>query len=183
MVAVDNQNSARGAVSVGPVTTDVVLPLRHAVLRTGRPWSDAFYPADEDPLTAHFAAIEDSPGGRQVLCVGSILPEAPSWQATFDGSAGSDIGGFAWRVRGMATRADARSRGLGSQVLTGLLDHARSETESDPDGLIWFTARVPAIAFYERHGFTGRGEVDLAHPLGPHLTMWRRVRPDLPRGH
>ena len=90
-------------VRVRRVTADVVLPLRHAVLRTGRAWADALYDADDDPLSAHFAAFattraEDAmvladdttvpaddttvpADDTTLLAVGSVLPESPDWLA------------------------------------------------------------------------------------------------------
>jgi GNAT superfamily N-acetyltransferase len=165
------------------VTADVIRPLRHAVLRPGKPWASAFYPHDEDPLSGHFAVMSHGPAGRQLLAVGSILPDAPSWpnpsgQGSDEGAAGSDVTGFAWRIRGMAARFDMRSKGLGGLVLTGLISHAQSRPESQPDGLLWFTARIQAVAFYERFGFVTRGGIGRVPGLGPHITMWRLIFPE-----
>jgi GNAT superfamily N-acetyltransferase len=144
------------------------------VLRSGRPWSTAPIPGDDDPYSAHFAVLECSdvtdahahgqaPGGLDdatVFAVGTILHEAPSWDADADG---------AWRVRGMATRAGTRSGGFGSLVLAGLLSHA----ESHQADLVWCSARIRAVGFYERHGFVPRGAPGRLPGLGEHQTMWR----------
>jgi GNAT superfamily N-acetyltransferase len=161
------------------VEPDVVLPLRHAVLRTGRPWADALYELDEHPLSAHFAAFPRAgpgaaPGAAQgaasgeaiVLAAGSVLPEAPDWEADW-----LEDEGLAWRVRGMATRRDLRGSGLGSRVLTSLLAHVRTSG----GGLVWCTARLGALSLYERAGFAARGEPGLIAGLGAHQTMWTQV--------
>lgn len=158
------------------VAAGVVLPLRHAVLRTGRSWADARYATDEDAESAHFAAlalalavtdadvpgaggiVDELPQSATLLAVGSILPESPSWGERRDA---------VFRVRGMATRADSRSGGFGGRVLTSLMSHAR---DSDA-GLVWLTARMNAVAFYARHGFDPHGDPGIVPGLGPHQTM------------
>jgi GNAT superfamily N-acetyltransferase len=149
-------------VTVRRVPPDVVLPLRHAVLRTGRRWADAIYAADSDPLSAHFAAISQL--DATVLAVGSVLPEAPDW----DESSPQEVAGPTWRARGMAARAGSRGAGLGTLVLRGLLDHVTSQG----GGLVWCTARLLAVSLYERAGLRARGEPTVVPGLGPHQVMW-----------
>ncbi len=153
------------------VTSDVVHPLRHAVLRTGRPWAETLYELDEHPLSAHFAAFSGAPSDEAVvLAVGSVLPEAPDWKADWLEGWQDDVG-FAWRVRGMATRRDLRGSGLGSRVLASLLAHVRT----NGGGFVWCTARLGALSLYERAGFAARGEPGLIAGIGAHQTMWTRV--------
>jgi ribosomal protein S18 acetylase RimI-like enzyme len=167
-------------ITVRQVPPVVVHPLRHAVLRTGRHWSAAIYPADSDPLSAHFAAVlaagGASPGVQDagispqaadledvvVLAVGSVLPEEPDWDDPV-----SHEGIQAWRVRGMAVRADSRGSGLGTRILDGLLAHVRSRG----GGLVWCTARIPAISLYERAGFRAIGDIADVPGLGAHQVM------------
>jgi GNAT superfamily N-acetyltransferase len=140
------------------VPAEVVLPLRHAVLRTGRPWANARYAADEDPLCGHFAVMD----GATVFAVGSVLLETPAWA----------IGATdAWRVRGMATRSDSRGSGLGSKVLERLVSHVVEHSGR----LLWCTARPAAVRLYERFGFVTRGGPQEVTGLGPHFTMWREL--------
>lgn len=141
------------------VEARVVRPLRHAVLRPGRADEESAYPADDDPDTVHVAArgpMDD------VVSVGTVLREPPPWEPErADG----------WRVRGMATRPDARRRGLGGRVLDALLDHVAA----CGGGLVWCNARVPAEQLYGRAGFAIRGAVFELPGIGPHHLMWRTV--------
>jgi GNAT superfamily N-acetyltransferase len=171
-----------GGYVVARVDAGVVLPLRHAVLRTGRPWTEALFPGDDDPLTAHFAAIASSSPGRgpgahdgerheedgsvlaigSVLAVGSVLAETPPHErATPD----------AWRVRGMAVRAESRGRGLGSRLLEHLLAHARRQRA----GSVWCRARLPAVGLYERFGFVADGAPERVPGIGRHVTMYLQI--------
>jgi ribosomal protein S18 acetylase RimI-like enzyme len=71
----------------------------------------------------------------------------------------------------MATREDLRGQGVGSRVLGAVVDHVASRGGL----LVWCNARVGAIAFYERAGFSTYGEEWVLPSVGPHVVMWRRV--------
>jgi ribosomal protein S18 acetylase RimI-like enzyme len=148
-------------------------PLRQEVLRPGRPVRDCLFPGEDGPRAASAAALRlvtvadpsgRSPGSaeRQVLAVGTVVPEAPSWDP------GEPDG---WRIRGMATAPAERGQGLGSQVLELLLRHVADRG----GGLAWCNARTPARHLYQRAGFEGRGEIFELPEIGPHLVMWRTV--------
>lgn len=152
------------------VDAQVVRPLRRAVLRPQFPAEQSEYPADDDPQSAHVAirraghlveADNDAPGA-EVLAVGTVLRGPPPWEP-------QQVDG--WRVRGMATRPDARGRGLGGLVLHTLLEHVAAHG----GGLVWCNARVPALGLYGRAGFVARGEVFDIRGIGPHMCMWRTV--------
>jgi len=153
------------------VDAQVVAPLRRAVLRPHQTAEMSLYPGDDDPRTAH-AAIRLPPPGREgedtVVAVGTVLLDPPLWDpARADG----------WRVRGMATRDDARRQGLGALVLDALLDHVATHG----GGLVWCNARVPARRLYARAGFAPRGEVFDIPGIGPHVVMERTVPAHPPR--
>ena len=80
-------------------------------------------------------------------------------------------------VRGMATRPDARRRGLGGMVLEALLDHVAAHG----GGLVWCNARVAAQRLYQRAGFVVRGPQFDLPDIGPHHHMWRTVDGDADR--
>jgi len=108
-----------------------------------------------DELAAHEPAGSVAFGafaGGELVAVGLVGPE---------GEPGD------WRVRGMATREDARGRGAGSAILQALVQHAieRGATR------VWCHARTPARSLYERAGFVvASGEFEPPR-LGPHYRM------------
>lgn len=79
--------------------------------------------------------------------------------------------GRRWRLRSMATEPSLRSSGLGSDVLAAALGHVADHG----GGVVWCSARVPALRFYERAGFAGFGEIYETPDIGPHRLMWREV--------
>jgi ribosomal protein S18 acetylase RimI-like enzyme len=78
-----------------------------------------------------------------------------------DGEPGS------WRVRGMATVAEARGRGAGTAVLAALLAHARAGGATR----VWCTVRIPAQSLYERAGFRAVSDPYELPEIGPHVVM------------
>lgn len=72
-----------------------------------------------------------------------------------------------WRVRGMATRPQARGRGAGTEVLQALVEHAVTEGATR----VWCNARTPARTLYERAGFVIASEEFEPPDIGPHYRM------------
>jgi GNAT superfamily N-acetyltransferase len=148
----------------GPVTTLEVVPeltvreipiadtrpLRQQILR---PHQTAAELAEHEPATAF--AVGAFLQGR-LISVGFVAPE---------GGAG------AWRVRGMATAAEARGRGAGTAVLDALVTHARENRATR----IWCNARTPARSFYERAGFVTASDEFEVPQIGPHFVMERNI--------
>ena len=78
-----------------------------------------------------------------------------------------------WRVRGMATRPDARGQGAGTHVLNALVQHATAHGATR----VWCNARVRALTLYQRAGFViASGEFE-PPDIGPHYRMELPVPP------
>ncbi len=151
---------------VGPVPVEWTLALRQAVLGIPGAPRPLVLPGDDEPTTVAFAAID--PAG-EVLSVVRVSREAPPFSTEDLCLAGTP----SHRIRGMATRPEARNRGVGSAVLGAAIDHV-----SDlGGGLLWCNARIPAVSLYERAGFTTRGQAWVDPIYGPHIVMWRQVPP------
>ena len=146
---------------VAIVAVELVRPLRQSVLRPGRPVEESVFPGDDDPRTVHVGARLDR--GGDVVAVGSLLAEAPPWPVP------DEVATRCWRIRGMATRPDLRGQGVGAAVLHELLRRA----ELAGGALVWCNARVPALSFYARAGFTPVGAPFEAPGIGPHQAMQR----------
>jgi len=80
-------------------------------------------------------------------------------------------GAKAWRLRAMATEDGFRGQGLGGRVLIAIVDHVASTG----GGLLWCSARIRAVSFYERAGFSTLGDVYEEPAIGTHVLMWRAV--------
>jgi GNAT superfamily N-acetyltransferase len=134
-----------------------VRELRHLLLRPHQRPEDLVYEGDDAPDALHLGAFED---GR-LVGIASIARDPPP--GSRDPSA--------WRIRGMATLPEVRGRGIGGALLEACLTHARSRGAS----LVWCNGRVPAVAFYRRHGFASvRGPFELPG-TGPHHELHLRL--------
>jgi GNAT superfamily N-acetyltransferase len=133
-----------------------LIDLRHKVLRHGLPREAALFDGDNAPTTRHYGAFD---GGTAVGCATLMLNQ---WE-----------GEPAWQVRGMATDARFRSRGLGAALLR--MAEAEVVEERSPVRLLWCNARVPAIQFYEKLGWAVRCEPFDIPTAGPHVKMTKRL--------
>ena len=116
------------------------------------------YPREDDPATLHSAALGQD---GTVLSVGSALAEAhPRDPRPGD-----------WRIRGMATVPERRGEGLGAAVLDAL----ESAAEGQGAARLWCNARIRAIPFYERAGWSVEGDEFELPQIGPHFVMSRRL--------
>lgn len=152
------------AFRVRRVPVGLTLALRREVLGVRESPDQLAFPGDEDPTTASFAAFDPE---DNVLSVARVSPET----APFPTDALTTSGAPAQRLRGMATRSDARNRGIGSAVLQAVIAHVGSQG----GGVLWCNARVPAVRLYLRAGFMTHGEEWVDPAYGPHVVMWLRV--------
>jgi len=79
-----------------------------------------------------------------------------------------------WRIRGMATKPEARGRGAGTRVLEALVSHAVAHGATR----LWCNARTPALSLYERAGFTATSEEFETPRIGPHYRVELRTDRD-----
>jgi GNAT superfamily N-acetyltransferase len=131
---------------VRPVSLEQTRVLRRDVLR---PHQSIEEPAGHEPAGAvAFGAFH----GNDLVAVGLVGQE---------GDPGD------WRVRGMATRPDARGRGAGSRILEVLVQHAIEHGATR----VWCNARTPALTLYERAGFAVASDEFEPPDIGPHYRM------------
>jgi GNAT superfamily N-acetyltransferase len=157
-------SSAAHAPPVGPADLELrrasleeILALRHAELRPGRPLETARFDGDVELATRHFGAFRRATG-EVVACVSCM-------RRTRDGV-------DAWQIRGMATRADLTGRGIGNALLAFALE--RLGAEHGPR-LAWCNARVTALRFWERAGWTVASDVFDIPDVGPHRVLERTL--------
>ncbi len=137
---------------VDEVAPEVTYALRAAVLRPdGGPIAWA---GDEDSATFHLAA---RPGDR-VVGVVRFSPAPCPWRAD---------AGAPWQLRGMATDPTLRGAGVGRALIVDGL----ARVAARGGDLVWCDARVPAVGFYERMGFTVVSDRFEKPSLGPHVGM------------
>ena len=132
-----------------------VIDLRHLVLRAGLPRETAIFPGDDSPGARHYGAFR----GEELLCCATLHPG--EWE-----------GRPAYQLRGMATAAHARGRGIGRRVLEWI---ERDLLAGDDAVQLWCNARVPAVEFYRTMGWQVASDVFDIPTAGPHVKMTRRL--------
>ena len=142
--------------SIRSVSAAEVMPLRHAVLRQGKPLMTAAYEGDQAEATFHLAAFE----GGEIVGVASFMREPMPGRE----------GVLAWRLRGMAVDDRLRGRRVGKRIVDRGVDLVRQAGGE----LLWCNARATAVGFYERMGWAAVGEYFEEHGL-PHVVMWRAI--------
>lgn len=134
--------------------------LRRRVLRDGRPDAELHWAGDDDPTTVHLGMVVD----------GSIIAVS-TWLAI-----GPTVGAerATTQLRGMATEPTLAGTGIGRRLLRAGITHAaRGGTRS-----VWANARVSALRFYERNGFTAVGDVFTTTETGlPHRRVEYPISP------
>jgi GNAT superfamily N-acetyltransferase len=132
-----------GAVKTPPVIRQITAaetrPMRQAILRPHRRAEELVYPGDDSPDTAHFGAFLNG----EFVGIASVYHAAPKGEADER----------AWLLRGMAVVPQFHRKGIGSLLLRACIDHARQHGGT----MMWFSARTPAVPFYQAHGFQVRG--------------------------
>jgi predicted GNAT family N-acyltransferase len=149
-------------VTVDQVPAEATYALRGAVLRPGG--GDVVWAGDEDPATFHLAAR--TPDGR-VVGVVRYSPAPCPWRIAVN----------PWQLRGMATDASVRGSGAGR----ALVDAGAAAVADRGGDLVWCDARLAAVGFYERMGFTVVSEPFDKPGIGPHLGMVKDLASLTPR--
>jgi GNAT superfamily N-acetyltransferase len=132
-----------------------LIDLRHRVLRAGLPRELAIFLGDELPISRHFGAFDD----QSIICCATFHLEP--WQTE-----------PAWRLRGMATDAGFRSKGIGRALLNFAEEMIINE---NPIRLFWCNARLPAARFYQSVDWKIASDVFEIPTAGPHYVMVKRL--------
>lgn len=138
------------------ITAEETWPVRHPVLRKGRPLEDVYMEADEQPSTFHVGMHYQ----------GTIIGVASFMKDTKDFFTGKQ-----YRLRGMAVLPEFRKKGI-AEIL---LKKGEYLLKTKGCTLLWFNARIVAVSFYKNLGYTTVGlEFDI--PLvGPHYLMKKEL--------
>lgn len=137
-----------------------IIQLRYDILCSHRPFVEAQFEGDDSATTLHFGAFlttaHEDPNTQpaNLACVTYMLNE---WQDQ-----------PAWQLRGMAVREDCAKQGIGTQLIQFAEPTLRAASTTQT---LWCNARVPAIPFYERLGWSIASDEFVVPNYGPHQKM------------
>ncbi len=143
------------------VNAGAVHPLRHLVLREGRPFEESIFSGDEDLSTLHFAAYDLN--GKVCAVVSFFEREHPSLSSP-----------RSYQLRGMASHPELRGRGCAKALLQWSEEELLSKYGCR---LIWCNARQRATGFYESQSYVLEADPFEIEGIGLHYRMHKYLKP------
>jgi predicted GNAT family N-acyltransferase len=132
-------------------------PIRHKMLRPGRPVETCHFEGDDNDLTFH---------------LGAYINEELASIASFYFKSHPEIEEeHQYQLRGMATLPEHQNKGLSR----ALLRTAFPIIQNNHVNLLWCNARTSAQGFYEKVGFEVVSDVFDIPDVGPHVVMIKHI--------
>lgn len=139
------------------IDATATLPVRHEVLRKGKPLETCRFEGDNDIDTIHLGIFSEG----KIVAVSSFLKRKNS---SFQDE-------NQYQMRGMAVLPECQQHGFGKQLL---LD-AENKFKTIPSPiLLWFNARKAALKFYLKHDYTICGPAFEIEGIGTHFLMFKK---------
>jgi len=137
---------------------DEIVGLREAVIIAGTDRNSPEFSGDHDETTHHFGAFN---GEANIGCLTMMLT---TW-----------ADGPAWQLRGMATTPEHQGKGAGRELL-----HFTEQTLGRDSGIrqFWCNARLSAVGFYQKQGWSIASEQFVIAGVGPHHKMAKTLEPE-----
>lgn len=132
-------------------------PVRHEVLRKGKPIETCPFKGDDEENTTHLGLHLE---GKLVGIISvfkeknHLFPETNQFQ-----------------IRGMAVLEAFQGKGLGAKLIKEAKNHCVNLNAD----LIWFNAREKAVPFYEKLDYKIIGDSFLIPDVGIHFVMYMKI--------
>lgn len=132
-------------------------PVRHPVLRPGKPIETCQFEGDNLETTKHFGYFS----GEKLVGVASLFQSSTPLLSEKE----------QFQLRGMAVLHDYQKKGIG-EVLVKCAEKDAIERKGK---LIWFNAREIAVAFYRKLGYEIIGDPFDIGDIGKHYVMYKNL--------
>ena len=133
-------------------------PVRHEVLRKGKPIETCQFKGDDDENTIHFGLYQN----ERLIGIISIFKEKNDLF--------SETNQF--QIRGMAVLEEFQGKGFGAELVKEAENHCINLNAN----LIWFNARENAVPFYKKLNYIIIGDSFLIPDVGIHFAMYKKIR-------
>ena len=133
-------------------------PVRHEVLRKGKPIETCQFKGDDDENTIHFGLYQN----ERLIGIISIFKEKNDLF--------SETNQF--QIRGMAVLEEFQGKGFGAKLVKEAENHCINLNTN----LIWFNARENAVPFYKKLNYIIIGDSFLIPDVGIHFAMYKKIR-------
>jgi GNAT superfamily N-acetyltransferase len=138
-------------------------PVRHEVLRKGKPIETCQFKGDDDENTVHFGLYQK----EQLIGIISIFKEKNNLFQEKN----------QFQIRGMAVLEDFQGKGFGAELVKVAENYCINQNVD----LIWFNAREIAVYFYKKLGYTSIGDSFLIPDVGIHFAMYKKIHKNIIR--
>lgn len=145
--------------SIKKITAPETFPVRHPILRPGKPVESCHFEGDELDTTVHFGIYDD----QEIAGCVSIFASASNEFAEES----------QFQMRGMAVLNNYQKQGLGRQ----LVEAAEQYVDSVNGPILWFNARESAVGFYKKMGYDTKGAPFDIPGVGMHFIMYKLMQP------
>ncbi|MFC4739076.1 GNAT family N-acetyltransferase [Flavobacterium ponti] len=137
---------------------EAIYPIRHEVLRKGKPFETTFFEGDHDEKTKHFGLILEN---KVVGVVSVYKKNCDSFEEKEQ-----------FQIRGMAILEEFQKKGFGKL----LIEKAEADCSKQKADLIWFNARESAKKFYENLNYKINGKPFDIENVGLHYIMFKKLK-------
>lgn len=142
--------------SVKKITALETYPVRHPILREGRPFADCAFDLDNHDSTMHLGLFFNN----DLVGVASFMKNNnPFFEETNQ-----------YQLRGMAILKAYQKKGLGKLLL-----NVGEKEVSKICSRLWFNAREIALNFYRSNGYQTIGDSFEINGIGTHFVMTKKL--------
>lgn len=139
------------------ITSKETFPVRHPVLRPGKPVDSCIFDGDELASTVHFGIYEKDALAGVLSVFEASAPQFPDEKQ--------------FQMRGMAVLEEHQKKGLGEK----LVQEAEHYIRGKKGEVVWFNARENAVGFYKKMGYSTLGKAFDIPGVGIHYIMYKRL--------
>jgi len=143
--------------NIKKITDLETYPVRHTVLRNGKPIETCRFEGDDLDTTHHFGCFLND----NLIGIISVFKNNNS---QFDAN-------NQFQIRGMAVLELHQKKGIGES----LVKHCEAYCKNLQTDLIWFNARTAAVGFYEKLGYAKVGTAFEIKDVGEHYLMEKSI--------
>lgn len=145
------------------ISGEATYPVRHPVLRAGRPIEDCCFKGDELSTTFHVGAFIND----KIVAVATFLLHKDATIEEIKHHTEEQC----YQLRGMAVLEEIQ----GKQVGKKLLEYGEQFLRNKKVSALWFNARVKAVPFYEKLGYQVISDAFEIEPIGTHYKMYKSL--------
>lgn len=143
--------------NVNQIEAQDTIPIRHRVLREGKPVESCIFDDDYCDESLHFGIAVNK---KNVAVVSMFKNKNTIFNAENQ-----------WQIRGMAVLPNYQKKGFGKQLIL----ECERVIPKELDAIIWLNARENAVVFYEKMGYKKTGSAFTIDKIGIHFIMYKKI--------